>query len=260
MSLPRSERRPRRSVDRIRLLHYADDVAASAFSVGRATTLVLCAEVDAVTTAGHNTNSSWLLDRKAAWRAQLRASRRALPAEIRTARAEALSAAALRLAAACTGPVCAFVPVGTEPWSPHGLELLRDAGREVFLPVIPIRPGPLQWASYEGPGTLTRSTFGVREPTGPRLGVDAISRADLILLPALAVDRRGVRLGQGGGYYDQSLPLVAQHVPLVVVINDEELVDELPAEPHDRRVTGALLPSGFVPLRETCEYGSCDVA
>jgi 5-formyltetrahydrofolate cyclo-ligase len=201
-----------------------------------------------VATWGYTADSSRLLDRKAAWRAQVRASRRALPAEIRAARAEALSVAALRLTAACTGPICAFVPVGTEPWSPHGLELLRDAGREVLLPVIPIRPGPLQWASYEGPGTLTRSPVGVREPTGPRLGVDAISRADLILLPALAVDRRGVRLGQGGGYYDRSLPLVAEHVPLVVVINDEELVDELPAEPHDRRVTGALLPSGLVPL------------
>jgi 5,10-methenyltetrahydrofolate synthetase len=200
MSLLRSRTAARRSMDRIRLLHYADDVAASAFSVGRATTLVLCAEVDAVTTGGHNTNSSRLLDRKAAWRSQLRASRRALPAEIRAARADALSAAALRLAAACTGPVCAFVPVGTEPpWSPHGLELLRDAVREVFLPVIPIRPGPLQWASYDGPGTLTRSTFGVREPTGPRLGVDAISRTDLILLPALAVDRRGSGSGKAVG-------------------------------------------------------------
>jgi hypothetical protein len=64
---------------------------------------------------------------------------------------------------------------------------------------VRFRPGPLQWASYEGPGTLTRSTFGVREPTGRRLGVDVISRADLILLPALAVDRRGSGSGKAVG-------------------------------------------------------------
>ena len=58
----------------------------------------------------------------------------------------------------------------------------------------------------------------------------------------------GVWLGQGGGYYDRSVALVAEQVPRVVIISNEELVDELPAEPHDRRVTGALLPSGLVPL------------
>jgi 5-formyltetrahydrofolate cyclo-ligase len=79
--------------------------------------------------------------------------------------------------------------------------------------------------------------------------VDAIARARLVLVPALAADREGCRLGRGGGYYDRTLPLTATEVPLVVVLNDEELVDELPAEPHDRRVTAALLAdAGHIPL------------
>ena len=60
-----------------------------------------------------------------------------------------------------------------------------------------------------------------------------------MLLPALAADRRGVRLGQGGGFYDRTLPLVDAAVALVVVLDDGELVDALPAEPHDRRVGAA---------------------
>ena len=73
-------------------------------------------------------------------------------------------------------------------------------------------------------------------------------RAGLVLLPALAADRRGVRLGQGGGFYDRTLPLVDASVPLVVVLDEGELVDALPAEQHDRRVTAALLPETGVTM------------
>lgn len=185
---------------------------------------------------------------KAALRARLRAARRAVPAQVRAARAEALTAVVVRLVAAGSGPVCAYVPFPSEPWSAAALEVLRETGREVLLPVVPVPPGPLRWAVYDGPGALAPGPFGIAEPTGPRLGADAIGRATTILLPALAADRRGVRLGQGGGYYDRTLALVAPAVPLVVLLNDEELVDELPAEPHDRRVTAAALPSGLVPV------------
>ncbi|MCO1656385.1 5-formyltetrahydrofolate cyclo-ligase [Pseudonocardia humida] len=185
---------------------------------------------------------------KAALRARLRAARRAIPAPVRAARAEALTAILARLVATGSGPVCAYVPSRSEPWSAGALEVLRETGREILLPVVPVPPGPLQWAAYEGPGALAPGPFGIAEPTGPRLGADAVSRATTILLPALAADRRGVRLGQGGGYYDRTLSLVAPGVPLVVVLNDEELVDELPAEPHDRRITVAALPSGLVPV------------
>ena len=70
-----------------------------------------------------------------------------------------------------------------------------------------------------------------------------------MLVPGLAADRSGVRLGRGAGYYDRSLLIVAPDVPIVIVLNDEELVERLPAEPHDRPVTGALLPgAGLVTL------------
>jgi 5-formyltetrahydrofolate cyclo-ligase len=79
--------------------------------------------------------------------------------------------------------------------------------------------------------------------------VSAITRCGLVLVPALAADRRGARLGRGGGYYDRTLPLASPGTPLVVVLNDEELVAEVPVEPHDVRVTAALLPAaGLVPL------------
>jgi 5-formyltetrahydrofolate cyclo-ligase len=179
---------------------------------------------------------------KAEWRRRIRATRRARDPQVRARHAALLTAAALDLAGRTGGPICAHLPVGAEPWSGAGVEALRAAGHEVLLPVVADRVGPLDWARYTGPDALVAGPFGLREPAGPRLGPEAVTRARLLLLPALAADRRGVRLGQGGGFFDRTLPLVGAGVPLVVVLDDGELVDELPAEPHDRRVTAALLP------------------
>ena len=185
---------------------------------------------------------------KAAWRRRIRAARRARDPEVRARHAALLTEATLQLAGRLDGPVCAHLPVGVEPWSPAGVEALRSAGHEVLLPVVADRVGPLDWARYEGQDGLIAGPFGLREPAGRRLGPGAVRRAGLVLLPALAADRSGVRLGQGGGFYDRTLPLVDPSVALVVVLDEGELVDALPAEPHDRRVTAALLPETGVTM------------
>jgi 5-formyltetrahydrofolate cyclo-ligase len=126
---------------------------------------------------------------------------------------------------------------------------LHEAGHQVLLPVVPSTPGPLDWAVYTGLDSLAAAPLGLREPTGARLGPEAVGAARLVLVPGLAADRTGTRLGRGAGHYDRTLPLAAPNVPLVIVLNDEELVERLPAEPHDRRVTAALLPdAGHVVL------------
>ena len=99
-----------------------------------------------------------------------------------------------------------------------------------------------RWPSWAGYSLQAR--FGLQEPIEPWLPADAIAAATVVLVPALAVDRGGVRLGRGAGFYDRSLPLAATGARLVAVVRDDELVDRLPAEPHDVRMTHALTPSG----------------
>lgn len=200
-------------------------------------------------------------------RQRLSAARAAVPAEVHDAEAAALAAAPLEhcldraggpaapradpAGAAADHPpatVCAYWPVGSEPGGPELVNGLRRRGWRVLLPVVD-RPRAaataLDWSEYTGQAALRSGPLGLREPAGPRLGAAAIAAADLVLVPALAVDHRGVRLGRGGGYYDRTLPLATPGTPLVAVVRDDEVLAQLPAEPHDVRVTAILTPSGL---------------
>lgn len=177
---------------------------------------------------------------KPALRRRLLTARRAVPTEVREAEAAALAAVALP---GVPGTVCAYWPVGSEPGSPTLLDGLLRRGCRVLLPVVDA-PGPLDWAEYIGAGSLRAGPLGLREPTGPRLGCTAIAEAALVLVPALAVDHNGVRLGRGGGHYDRTLPLAVPGTPLVAVVRDDEVLAWLPAEPHDVLVSAALTPGG----------------
>ena len=188
---------------------------------------------------------------KAEVRATVIRRRRALSADQRQADTNALLRHLPELATTTfTAPltVCAYVPIGTEPGSPEILDALVDLGLRVLLPVTRADQ-PLHWGEYRA-GTLVDAAYGLREPAAPTLAPEAISQAGLILVPALAVDRRGVRLGRGAGFYDRSLHLAAPGTRLVAVVRDDELVEQLPAEPHDVPMTHALTPgSGLVALR-----------
>ncbi len=184
---------------------------------------------------------------KAELRRRLLAARRAVPAAVRAAEALSLARHAAVAAAAVDAPVCAYLPFGTEPGadpdSPTRLvDALVAAGIAVLLPVVPERPGALDWARYSGPDDVAPGPLGLSQPTGPRLGPAAVAEAGLVLVPALAVDRTGIRLGRGRGYYDRTLPTVRPGTPVVAVVRDEELVERLPADRHDVPVDAALTP------------------
>jgi 5-formyltetrahydrofolate cyclo-ligase len=187
---------------------------------------------------------------KAVWRRLLLRGRRAVPTDVRAAEAGTLvDAARTACAAAGAHTVCAYVPAGAEPGSVAMLDGLRAAGIEVLLPVVPAgADGALGWGRYLGEESLVAGAYGLREPDGEDLGPTAIARAGLVLVPALAVDVRGVRLGRGAGWYDRSLPLARPGTPLVAVVRDDEVVEALPAEPHDVRMTGVLTPGAGLRL------------
>ncbi len=187
---------------------------------------------------------------KAALREQLLAARRRVADDVRAAEAQLLreKLEALENWMTSDSTVCAYVPVGTEPGSIELLNMLLHRAGRVLLPVARTTadntPLPLSWGEYR-PGTLTTGgRWGLLEPPQPWLPASALAEAGLVLVPALAVDRGGVRLGRGRGFYDRSLGGRDPRAPLVAVVRDAELLDEIPAAPHDVPMTHALTPQG----------------
>jgi 5-formyltetrahydrofolate cyclo-ligase len=139
--------------------------------------------------------------------------------------------------------VAAYVSIGTEPGTGPLLDALSALGRRVILPVV-LPDLDLDWAVYDGQGALARARRGLLEPTGERLGLEAVATADVVLTPGLAVDRTGMRLGQGGGCYDRALGRVPVGTFTCTLLYADELLDAVPADTHDRPVTAVVTPAG----------------
>jgi 5-formyltetrahydrofolate cyclo-ligase len=178
---------------------------------------------------------------KSALRERALAVRRARSPVDRDA-ASAAIAAVLLSRLATVRAFAAYVPEETEPGHGRLPAAFTQLGARVLLPVVPPGGSELAWAVDTG--RLGPGRFGLLEPLGPRLGPTAIGTADVIVVPALAVARDGVRLGRGGGYYDRALLHARSGAVVVALLFDDELVDELPSEPHDHRVDAVVTPSG----------------
>ena len=188
---------------------------------------------------------------KLALRDQLVTARGRVPLPVLSDHARAVAEhlmAAPELRRAAT--VAAYVSVGREPGTGPLLAALAEAGKRVILPLL--QPDDdLDWAVYRGPDSLVPARRGLLEPVGAPLGPDAIGTADCVIVPGLAVDRTGLRLGRGGGSYDRALGRVPVGTFTCVVLQASEVRDEVPADAHDRRVTAVVTEDGVIRFRRS---------
>jgi 5-formyltetrahydrofolate cyclo-ligase len=176
-------------------------------------------------------------------RSRLVAARTSLSDASREAAGRALRDAVLSLPeVANAGTVAAYYSVGTEPISRGLVYALWKRGTYVLLPVLRA-DGDLDWASYEGPSSLAPGRFDLLEPSEVLRGVSAVSRADVVIAPALAVSAAGHRLGRGGGSYDRALSRVGGSILTLALVYDDELLPSVPTEPHDVPVRAVARPS-----------------
>jgi 5-formyltetrahydrofolate cyclo-ligase len=179
---------------------------------------------------------------KKAVRKEVLARRHARTAQERAKAADALTEALLD-GLAGFGTVAAFSPEPSEPGAGRLPAAYRELDARVLLPIIPATGRELAWGVRTD--RLRKGRYGVPEPVGRQLPPTELCTADVIVMPAVAISRDGVRLGRGGGYYDTSLACHARpDAVLVALAFDDELLDELPDEPHDRKVSAVVTPSG----------------
>jgi len=183
-------------------------------------------------------------DRKESLRRRLTRARAARAARAAAGPDDGLDAAAIarRLldlpevaAARC---VATYVGLAGEPPAAAATEALRSRGVRVLLPSV--RPDlDLDFREYTG--VLVAGALGTREP--PRSGpVRELAEADVVVVPALAGDPTGGRLGRGGGSYDRALRRARADAFVVALLHDDEVLEEVPTDRHDQPVHAIVTP------------------
>lgn len=138
--------------------------------------------------------------------------------------------------------VACYLSVPPEPGTLQLIAWLASRDVRVLLPVLtePEEPesvfGAPDWAPYDGPDSLRQGRLSLIEPSTARLGADGLAEAQLIIVPGLAGNTDGDRLGRGGGWYDRALRHADRAAVSVLLLNDDEVVEAVPAHRHDRRV------------------------
>lgn len=102
--------------------------------------------------------------------------------------------------------------------------------------------GRPDWAWFAGTTSLVAGPFGIPDPAGPGLGAQALAQAELVIAAALCAGPDGSRIGTGAGWFDRALPHRRTGVPVVVLLNDDE-VFECPQEEHDEPVDWLVTPT-----------------
>ena len=179
---------------------------------------------------------------KASLRRQLVAARKLISDSSRNEAGRLTRDHVLEMAEVATaGTVAAYYSFGTEPDTRGLIFALWKRGSYVILPVL-LPDGDLDWASYEGPDSLAPGPRGLLQPVEPVRGPGTVARADIVLVPALAVDVFGHRLGRGGGSYDRALARVGAQVPTIALLYDSELLPSVPVAAHDQPVRAVARP------------------
>ncbi|WP_312172495.1 5-formyltetrahydrofolate cyclo-ligase [Microbacterium sp.] len=187
---------------------------------------------------------------KRALRAELRERRQLLSESQRDALDSALTVRLDELVHSLGArSISCFLSTTTEPGTRDFVRAAVRRGIRVLLPVT--RPdGLLDWAVATD-DEIAEGLFGLPEPTGELLGPIAVNDVDLMIIPAAAVDRGGMRMGWGRGYFDKTIGSMEKCPPVYAVIYDSEVLDLLPREVHDQPVTGVVTPTQTLLLSPT---------
>lgn len=192
--------------------------------------------------------SDAIADSKRALRAELRERRQLLSDSARDAAARGIAQQLDALVASLgVRSMSCFLSTTTEPGTREFVDAAVSRGIRVLLPVTR-NDGLLDWSVATPDLDIAEGLFGLPEPVGELLGPIAVNDVDLLVIPAAAVDRSGMRMGWGRGFFDKTIGSMEGCPPVYAVVYDSEILDEVPSDIHDQRVTGVVTPTQTVVL------------
>ena len=192
-------------------------------------------------------NSTAIDKLKATLRREALARRDALPADIRAAAAQAIAARPFPTALARGSVVSGFMPLKSEINPLPLMRTLADAGAKLALPVVAGKGKPLTMRAFTFGDVLASGVWGIREPKPEARQVFP----DILLVPLLAFDRRGHRIGYGAGYYDMTIGKLRAEKPVVAVgiAYAAQEIASVPVTPRDARLDLVLTEREVIDLR-----------
>ena len=146
--------------------------------------------------------------------------------------------------------VSCFLATPTEPGTQDFIRGAVARGIRVLLPITR-EDGLMDWAVADPDGEIAEGLYGVPEPVSDVLSPLAVNDVDLLIVPAAAVDRTGMRMGWGRGYFDKTIGSMGQCPPVYAVVFDSEIMDAVPRDVHDQPVTGVVTPTQTIDLAPT---------
>jgi 5-formyltetrahydrofolate cyclo-ligase len=144
--------------------------------------------------------------------------------------------------------VAGFMAIRSEIDPSHLMAALLQRGHELSLPVVLADRETTIFRAWDGVSPLVKSSFGLSVPASTALEVDP----QALLIPLAAFDRRGYRIGYGKGHYDRALTRLEAKAPVLkigVAFSAQE-IEEVPAEPHDRRLDFILTETDFFAVKD----------
>ena len=189
-----------------------------------------------------------IADAKRALRAELRERRQMMSQAARDTAAEGIRAQLDALVDRVGArSISCFLSIPSEPGTRDFVAGAVARGIRVLLPITR-KDGLLDWIVATPDGDITEGMFGLPEPVGEVLGPIAVNDVDLMVIPAAAIDRRGMRLGWGRGFFDKTIGSMERCPPVYAVVYDSEVLDEVPSDRHDQPVTGVVTPTQTLTL------------
>lgn len=143
-----------------------------------------------------------------------------------------------------------FLSTTTEPGTREFVDAAVERGIRVLLPITRA-DGLLDWAVASADVDIAEGLFGMPEPVADVLGPIAVNDVDLLVIPAAAVARDGMRLGWGRGYFDKTIGSMEGCPPVYAVVFDSEVLDEVPFDALDQPVSGIVTPTQTLTLAPT---------